>query len=198
MDAAETKKTMRARLREQLQAIPAEELHARSGSACRRLCETDRFADAEALMIFLPLTHEVDARPIAVRAWQAGKTVTVPLVSYEQRRMMPLAIRSLAEPMEADRYGVRTPIDGEPIPPEMIDLVVVPGLAFDVEGRRIGRGGGFYDRFLAQPAFGGRSCGLALEEQIVERVPTAEHDVMLGMLVTDRRVLQFGDGRERG
>ncbi len=198
MDVAETKKTMRARLRARLRAIPADELHARSGAACRRLCETARFADAEALMIFLPLTHEVDARPIAVRAWQEAKTVTVPLVSYDQRRMMPLAIRSLAEPMEADRYGVRTPIDGEPIPPEMIDLVVVPGLAFDLEGRRIGRGGGFYDRFLAQPAFGGWSCGLALEEQIVERVPTAEHDVKLDLLVTDRRVVRFGDGRERG
>jgi 5-formyltetrahydrofolate cyclo-ligase len=195
--ARERKKTLRARLREQLRALDLQELRRRSALACDRLIQTEPFADAGALMIFLPLDYEIDARPIAVRAWQEGKTVTVPRVSHEQRHMIPVEIRSLSQTMDVDHYGLRTPSRGQPIPVDLIDLVVVPGLGFDALGRRLGRGGGFYDRFLSQPAFDGVTCGLALDEQIVEQIPTQGHDVKLNMLATDVRVLRFGRaGRE--
>jgi len=190
------KKTLRARIREQLQQLDAADLAARSHAAAHRLFETEAFGKARALMLFLPLKHEIDARPIALRAWQQAKTVTVPLVSFEQKRMMPVEIRSLDEPMTEDRYGLKTPANGQPIPVSMVDLVIVPGLGFDHHGHRVGRGGGFYDRFLAQPEFQGVACGLALDEQLVERVPTADHDLPLDMLVTDRRTLSF-DHRSR-
>jgi 5-formyltetrahydrofolate cyclo-ligase len=69
--------------------------------------------------------------------------------------------------------------------------VVVPGLGFTPDGHRIGRGMGFYDRFLAQPEFLGLSCGLAFEEQMVPSVPILDHDMPLSMLVTDRGILRF-------
>ncbi|NBC95826.1 MAG: hypothetical protein GVY27_05675, partial [Deinococcus-Thermus bacterium] len=125
---------MRADLRLQLRRIEAQELRRRSARAADRLTGTEAFAGAGAIMIFLPLAYEIDARPIAMRAWQTGKTVTVPQVGYAQRRMIPLEIRSLAEPMDTDPRGVQTPTHGRPIPVEMIDLVVVPGLAFDRAG----------------------------------------------------------------
>jgi len=131
------------------------------------------------------------ARPIALKAWQKCKTVTVPLVGYEQKHMIPVLLRSLDEPMNVDRYGVTTPGTGKPFPMMDIDMVIVPGLGFDTDGRRIGRGGGFYDRFLAHPSFTGITCGFALDEQIVDEVPTACHDVTLDMLVTDARELRF-------
>jgi len=71
---------------------------------------------------------------------------------------------------------------------EFIDLVVVPGLGFSASGYRIGRGMGFYDRFLAQPEFLGVSCGLGFEEQIVEQLPVLDHDMPLSMLTTDRGI----------
>jgi 5-formyltetrahydrofolate cyclo-ligase len=185
------KKTLRATLREQLRAVAPDEIRSRSAAACDKLTATEEFAASRALMIFLPLAYEVDATPIAVRAWQMGKMVTVPRVGYEQRHMIPIEIRSLSEAMNEDHYGVRTPAHGEPIPVDLVDLVVVPGLGFDTQGHRLGRGGGFYDRFLSQAAFGGATCGLALDEQIVESIPALGHDVMLDMLVTDQRVLRF-------
>src|SRR5439155_6760095 len=87
--------------------------------------------------------------------------------------------------------GVREPIAGKPIPINMIDLVVVPGLGFTPKGYRVGRGMGFYDRFLAQSEFVGLSCGLAFEEQVVEDLPTLDHDIPLSMLATDRGIRRF-------
>ena len=86
---------------------------------------------------------------------------------------------------------VREPIAGKPIPLDLIDLVIVPGLGFTGTGFRIGRGMGFYDRFLAQPDFVGRSCGLAFEEQLIDNLPVLDHDVPLHMLVTDRGIRRF-------
>jgi 5-formyltetrahydrofolate cyclo-ligase len=86
---------------------------------------------------------------------------------------------------------VREPASGNPIPIDLIDLVIVPGLGFTETGYRIGRGMGFYDRFLAQAEFMGVSCGLAFEEQIVGALPVLDHDVPLSMLATDRGIRRF-------
>jgi 5-formyltetrahydrofolate cyclo-ligase len=72
-----------------------------------------------------------------------------------------------------------------------IDLVIVPGLGFDRHGHRIGRGRGFYDRFLAHRDWRGISCGFAIQEQIVEQVPVNEKDVGVNMLVTDSEINRF-------
>lgn len=185
------KRSLRTELRGRLTAVSAERLRAGSKAAAERLAATEEFRAARAIMIFLPLRYEIDARALALRAWQEDKTVTVPLVGNGQRHMIPLIVRSLEEPMDADHYGVSTPRAGEPFPIEMLDLVVVPGLGFDREGGRIGRGGGFYDRFLAQPYFRATTCGLAIAEQVVGRVPTEPHDVPLDMLVTDTHLFRF-------
>lgn len=193
MDGAcdDRKLALRGLLRQKLMQMDAGELARRSQLAAERVTATREFRAATAVMLFLPLKYEIDARPIALKAWQAFKTVTVPLVGYEQKHMLPVVIRSLEEPLVADRYGVATPRSAEPFPVEMIDLVVVPGLGFDREGRRIGRGSGFYDRFLSQARFAGKTCGLALAEQVVDEVPCAGHDVRLDMLVTDGEVMRF-------
>ncbi len=77
------------------------------------------------------------------------------------------------------------------MPVDMIDLVIVPGVGFSPTGLRLGRGLGFYDRFLAQHDFIGRSCGLAFEDQVIEDLPTLDHDVPLSMLVTEQGVRRF-------
>src|SRR5262249_55537497 len=117
--------------------------------------------------------------------------------SWDQRRMMPMEINSLSSNhVETVHHGpnrvaLREPIAGKPMPIDLIDLVLVPGLGFSAQGFRVGRGMGFYDRFLAQRDFHGVSCGLAFEEQVVESVPTDDHDVCVSMLVTDRAIRRF-------
>ena len=105
--------------------------------------------------------------------------------------MIALPYRSLDDSMSVGRYDIEEPADGEPWPADNIDLIVVPGLAFDTSGGRLGKGGGFYDRFLVQPGMHALTCAVAFAEQMIETVPAEPHDRRVDMLVTDEAVLRF-------
>lgn len=185
------KSEMRRRLRDVLNAMPVTERHAKSIAACALLGASPEFQQAKTVMLYLSTPTELDTAPLALKCWQAGKTVVVPKVSWDQRRMLPVEITSLQTNMTTTGPGIREPIGGKPVPVEFIDLVVVPGLGFTRTGFRIGRGMGFYDRFLALPDFCGVSCGLAFEEQIMEELPLQHHDVPLAMLTTDGGIRRY-------
>lgn len=185
-----TKQAVRRRLRETLAGMTDAERHAKSVVACRFVCGSPEFAAAHVVMLYLSTPTEVDTAPIALRCWQDGKQVVVPKVSWDQRRMLPVEISSLKDGLTTTG-PVREPIEGKPIPLDLVDLVVVPGLGFTPTGYRIGRGMGFYDRFLAQPEFIGMTCGLSFQEQVIETLPVLDHDVPLGMLVTDQGISRF-------
>ena len=187
--------------RKQLRAILAqlsqEQLHRKSVAACDKLSVTPEFERSMTMMLFLSLPEEVDTAHAILKAFQQDKTVVIPSVAWDKKHMIPITLTSLDCETTCGRHGVRYPAHGEPMPASEIDLAVVPGLGFDGEGNRMGRGGGFYDRFLSSDGFKGIICGLALEEQIVERIPVHDHDVKVQMLVTDKSVRRFGNIEEK-
>lgn len=187
-----SKPQVRRELREVLAHISEADRRRKSSAACALLEATPDFQTARVVMLYLSMPTEVDTAWLALRAWQAGKTVVVPKVSWDQRRMLPVEITSLQTGITTTGPGVREPLEGGLVPLQDIDLVIVPGLGFTDRGYRIGRGMGFYDRFLAQPQFKGTSCGLAFEEQVIAEFPVLDHDMALDMLVTDRLVRRFG------
>jgi len=191
MSDMNSKAAVRKHLREILAAMSETERHQKSLTACSLVGASPEFAAARVVMLFLSTPTEIDTAPLALKSWQAGKTVVVPKVSWDQRRMLPVEISTLNASMTTSGPGVREPIGGKPIPVQFIDLVIVPGLGFTPAGYRIGRGMGFYDRFLAQEEFLGVSCGLAFEQQIVEELPVLDHDVPLSMLATDQGIRRF-------
>lgn len=191
MDQADEKNSLRQQLRQILRSLPVEQRRIKSQAACRHLLESPEFAAAKVVMLYLSMSQEVDTAAIALRAWQDGKTVAVPKVFMSDRSMLPVEIQSLDTAMKTTPVGVREPDVGQPIPIDCIDLVLVPGLGFSPTGQRIGRGGGFYDRFLAQPTFQGTTCGLAFEEQVLETLPMLPHDQHLNMLITDTGIRRF-------
>jgi 5-formyltetrahydrofolate cyclo-ligase len=184
------KSAIRKQLRDRLNAMSEPERHAKSLAACALIFASPEFAAARVIMLYLSTPTEVDTAPLALRAWQQGKTIVVPKVTWEQRRMLPVEITSLRDGLTTTG-PVREPVAGTPMPVDLIDMVIVPGVGFTPTGQRIGRGMGFYDRFLAQPEFIGVSCGLAFEEQIVDDLPTLDHDMALSMLASDRGVRRF-------
>ena len=191
-ETTNTNKTqIRKQLRETLAAMSEADRHAKSVSAASLISASPEFAAARVVMLYLSSAQEVDTAPIVLRAWQAGKTVVVPKVSWDQRRMLPVEITSLTTGLTTTGQNIREPIAGKPVPVDFIDLVIVPGLGFTPKGYRIGRGMGFYDRFLAQSEFTGLSCGLAFEDQVVAELPVLDHDIPLSMLVTDRAIRRF-------
>jgi 5-formyltetrahydrofolate cyclo-ligase len=191
MSEPNNKAAIRRQLRETLAAMSDADRHAKSLAACSLITSSREFSMAGTIMLYLSTTHEVDTASLALRAWQAGKTVVVPKVSWDQKRMLPVEITSLHSDLTTSGLGVREPVGGKPVPTNLIDLVVVPGLGFTTNGYRIGRGMGFYDRFLAQDDFIGLSCGLAFEEQVVPALPVLDHDMPLSMLVTDGGIRRF-------
>lgn len=192
MSDAFDKPTLRKQLKQTLADFTAPQRHTKSLAATSLLTATPEFAAARVVMLYLSTPDEIDTATLALRCWQQGKMVVVPKVSWDQRRMMPVEISSLSDDqMTVTGPGIREPREGNPIPLGMIDLVVVPALGYTADGHRIGRGMGFYDRFLGQRDFLGVSCGLAFEEQIVPQMPTQDHDQPVAMLVTDRAVRRF-------
>jgi len=191
MEQTQDKSMIRRQLRQVMESISEADRLAKSQTACTWITSSPEFAAARVVMVYLSTPQEIDTSNIALRCWQTGKTVVVPKVSWTQRHMLPVEIASLQTRMTTTGPGVREPENGQPIPVEFIDLVIVPGLGFTPKGYRIGRGMGFYDRFLAQNDFVGLSCGLAFEEQIVPTLPVLDHDIPLSMLCTDRGIRRF-------
>lgn len=185
------KKELRTKLRSVLAGTPHERIVEKSRLAALRLFNEPEYRRAEILMVYLPLQQEADATPIALQAWRDRKRVLAPRISWESHQMIPVEIRDLDEDVAETSFGIRQPIEGPPIPMRLIDLVIVPGLAFDPYGNRLGRGRGFYDRFLAKPDFRGIPCGFALEEQFVSNIPAGPHDQKVRLLVTDAAVRRF-------
>jgi len=131
------------------------------------------------IMSFLPLTREVDLRSI-MQSWiKEGKTVCVPIVNWESNSMQAGLLTSL-EPnaLVKTRHGVFEPTDRLVVPTDSIDIVLVPGLAFDSKGGRLGRGGGFYDRFLSlvRPPL---TIGIGFTCQLLEHLALEAHDYQL-------------------
>ena len=193
---ASSKPELRRMLRQRLATLDPAVRHAQSVLAADRVVATPEWQRAQTVMLFLPLPDEIETAPLAYRAWQAGKTVVVPSISDpQQRRMIPVQITSLAqEALKQAHYGVREPSAVKPVPVETINFALVPGLGFSRRGERIGRGLGYYDRFLAQETFSGITCGLAFSVQVLDALPADDRDQPVDLLATELELLRFGGG----
>jgi len=144
-------------------------------------------------MMYLSLPHEVDTSEAILHAWQLGKAVAVPKISWQQRRMIAVQINSLETDFSTSASGLRNPVRGVPIPFEDIGLVVTPALGFDRKGHRLGRGGSYYDRFFTDEKFKASKCGFAFKEQVFDSIPAASTDVPVDFLVTDEEIMYFNN-----
>lgn len=103
--------------------------------------------------------------------------------------MIPVEISSLDTGIEKDQRGLRTPVAGVPVPFDDIDLVVTPGLGFDRQGNRLGRGGAYYDRFFAMHKVRAVKWGVGFSEQLYPEIPHNGHDVPMDAVVTEQGVI---------
>ena len=190
-DIGTEKSRLRQMVQLRLRQYSPEQRNEMSRRACAALANTSQFNDSAVIMMYLPLPHEVDTSTAILHAWQLGKTVVVPKISWTQRHMIPVQINSLETGFSTEVHGLRNPVTGVPIPLEEIGMVVAPGLGFDRSGNRLGRGGAYYDRFFDSPGLEAVRCGIAFASQLLDSVPVTENDRSLDMLVTDEEVLYF-------
>lgn len=188
-----TKQDLRLHLRSMLHKLDPELISLKSKAICKAIMDSQEFKSAGAVMLYLPLPHEVDVSSLILHCWQDGKTVVVPQVSWQQRHMIPVEIHSLNTGFETHSSGLKNPTTGSPVSNNEIDMVITPGLGFDMSGHRLGRGGAYYDRFFSHKDLKAVKFGVAFQEQILSNVPNEEHDQKIDCLVTDEVMEYFTD-----
>ncbi len=178
------KRILRAR-----NAMTRAEIASGSLAIVKRLTELDQIRRASTLMVYLGFGSEVLADDLIRWGWGEGKRIAVPLCRPASRELIACRIEGFDE-LECGHYGIREPKAGliRPVPPGEIDAVVVPAVAFDRQGHRLGYGGGYYDRFLPGAPRAAR-IGVAFARQIVAEIPADPHDVPMDRIVTEREII---------
>lgn len=189
MSITESKLRLRSQLRAARAALLAAEVETRSAAVHANLFLQPEFWAASMLLTYVSIDNEVDTRALIDSALAERRQVAVPRTKADGT-MEWVEIASL-ESMTDSRYGIPEPNPSLPATRVPRDsLVLVPGVAFAPSGHRIGFGGGYFDRFLAE--FGGISIGLAYDFQVVASWPTAPHDRPVGVVVSESAVYRAG------
>jgi 5-formyltetrahydrofolate cyclo-ligase len=184
-----TKAALRATARARLAAISPGARAAAEAEIARRVWTVPEIAGARTLLLFASLPSEVHTDAIAAAARARGIVVTYPRCLPETREMRLHSVAAVDE-LRTGAYGIREPDEAACplVGTEEIDAALVPGLAWDRAGGRLGRGAGYYDRLLAAPAWRGFVCGIFFAAQEADAVPADPWDVAMDAVVTDREV----------
>jgi len=187
VNVTNSKSDLRQKIRAALEKISPAARAEKSVRLCERL--RSRLENARTILFFAPLADEPDVWPALETALAAGKIVALPRFDRETKNYVACQVQNLSEDLVSGQFGIREPRNSCPVLPlNRLDLILVPGVAFDPQGRRLGRGKGFYDQLLAEVR--GITCGVAFDEQIVDAVPVAPHDVTLNCILTPTRWIE--------
>jgi 5-formyltetrahydrofolate cyclo-ligase len=180
---------IRKKILELRNAMLPEEIAAKSGEIARRLTKLREIRESSTLMVFLSFGSEVLTDELIVWGWEAGRRIVVPFCRPKGRVLTPCLLSGFDE-LEKGHYGIREPKTDRlrPVPQEEIDAVLIPAVAFDRCGHRVGYGGGYYDRFLPEVPRAAR-IGAAFACQIVMEIPPDPHDVPVDRIVTEEELI---------
>ncbi len=154
------KAALRSEMRQRLRELTAEDRQSYSDEICERVLEMEQWNDAKNIVLFVPLPSEPIIQPLTL--------------DCKARKVSCATIPQSPPKTEAELHL-----------PDEIDLILVPGLAFSQDRHRLGRGGGFFDRLLAGAARNAFKLGICFSFQIIDRIPTEGHDVVMDAVVTD-------------
>lgn len=185
------KSGIRLEIRKIRDALSTEEILSKSRSIGERLFALPGFQDTLTVMFYVSHNSEVNTRWMITAALRNGHRIAVPLVQPDKRQLLPVLIHNPARDLSPGFKGILEPeLDqSRKLPSSELDLVIVPGLAFDPVGNRLGMGRAYYDAFLKAIRPGALKIGLAFECQIVESIPPAFHDVAMDMIITEKQVI---------
>ena len=177
---------LRARLRQARAARTAQEQARDAEAVCVRILALPAYRDARVVMAYAAARGEIALDAVMADALAQGKALALPLCvgpgEMQARRVTAI------EQLHPGRYGIMAPADScPPVVPEDIGLVLVPGVAFDARGGRLGQGGGYYDRFLPQTR--ALRVGICPETALLESVPMRAHDMRMNAIVTPERTI---------
>ena len=177
-----TKQKMRSAIISILKTQKEAKRKRKSSLIKEKLFRTSLFRKAKRIMFYISLKGEVDTDLMVREAQKQGKVLAVPVCVGKSCRLYA-SLLHVGAALAAGPYGVREPVEKRPVGLEDLDLVIVPGIAFDKKRNRLGRGKGFYDRFLARLPESTPTIGLAFDFQILTKVPTTARDIAVHKVI---------------
>ncbi len=186
------KKQLRQEVLRERQALSRELFQAKSNQICTRLINLPMFAQAETIMLYLDFRQEPATDQVLREALALGKRVVIPVTELSEDQIWPSQLIDYPADLQTGTYGILEPKREcrRPVNPQEIDLVVVPGVAFDPAGNRLGYGRGLFDRFLPTLKAGVCLVALAFEIQIKAQVYAEPHDYPVQWIVTEDRLIK--------
>jgi len=180
------KHKIRRHIKEKLNSHSELEKAGKSGIIKDRLLNEEAFKEAKVVMFYVSLKDEVNTMSMIDEAIKVGKRVCVPVIVKEEKRLIAGEIKDRIADLEKQHFGIYQPKEGhvKEVPLEDIDLVIVPGIAFDKKNVRLGRGHGYYDRFLCSVPNHTKTIGLAFDFQVLEHLPQDSHDIPVWKTIT--------------
>ena len=193
----EKKEFLRKRVKKLLSKCALSLLKEKSKLIQSHLFSLPEYRNSHLTMFYVSMDREVCTHDMIRRALNENKEIAVPLVLEFQNIILPCKINDLID-LQPGPWGIPQPIKEriQNVPVSSLDLIVVPGIVFDRKGNRLGRGKGFYDRFLHLISPETIKIGLAFSSQIVEQVPTKEYDVAVDKIVTEDGVIECKSERK--
>jgi 5-formyltetrahydrofolate cyclo-ligase len=189
-EAIRAKAALRHELRLVLKRHPEAAMREASEKAAAQLCRQAIWNEARSILFYSPIAGELDLTPLMESALESGRGVMLPRFVAETGTYEAARVSHPKRDCAPGKFGVAEPgPQCAAWPLKSLDLALVPGLGFDLAGRRLGRGRGFYDRLLAQIA--GAKCGVAFDQQIVGEIPAEDHDIRMSFILTPTRWLSI-------
>jgi 5-formyltetrahydrofolate cyclo-ligase len=180
------KRELRTRMQSIRKLLPDGSTQERSGRACAAVCALEEFAAARIVAGYIAMRKELDVSAVLVAAAESGKQVVLPRIALDG---LEFHLHVPGQPLVENDWGVLEPDpNATKVAIADIDLMLVPALALDLRGYRIGYGKGFYDHVLPQLARG-HAVGMVYDFQLLAEVPEEAHDQRVHRIVTDQRSL---------
>ena len=181
------KASFRGTVLKQLSKQPPDLRRSKSKAILEKLKRAPEFRKSKAVMFYVPLSEEVNTMPLLKETLEGGRCVTVPWVDKKQSLLVSVQIHDPESDLVPGAYGVLEPRADlvSPFDINRLDIVLVPGIAFDRRGRRLGRGRGYYDRFLKALPPRVKRYGLAFDFQLFDTIPAGDSDACVDQVITN-------------
>jgi 5-formyltetrahydrofolate cyclo-ligase len=187
MNITDSKSDLRQKIREALRKISLAVRTVESMDLCARL--EPQLQSAHTILFYAPLPNELDVWPLLEKLLKTEKICALPAFDNATQFYTARRVKNLETDIFTGKFGVSEPLlECEEIPLNKFDLVLVPGVAFDLNCNRLGRGKGFYDRILS--AASGIKCGIGYDFQLLESIPTEPHDAKVDFVLTPERCVK--------
>src|SRR5438067_11662463 len=193
-NAAELKAQLRRTLREKAKRFSPAERAIASAQMCQRLTEQSVWKRAQSVLFYFPMPDEPDIHCLFQAALEGGKACVFPRYSPADQHYVACQVQNIERDLRPGTFGIPEPAAECPIfDRKKLDLILVPGVGFALNGFRLGRGKGYYDRLLAELL--GFKCGVAFDWQMAVEIPTESHDICLDCILTPTRWHEVAGGR---